>query len=88
MKVVAVEGEDHEGRQWGYEVVGERRFELRGLPILRAVTGGTGPCWNITLDAHTDDEETLHVCDLDEFIAALTVLRDSDANREHKERWA
>lgn len=46
---------------------------------LRAVTGGTGACWNIEVE---ENGEVLHICNLDEFIEALTVLRDSEANKQ------
>lgn len=84
-----VEGESYEGRQWGYVV------KRDGEPILRATTGGTGACWNIeeavptTVGADGEMEaDEFHVCDLNEFIAALEALRDSEAHRLNVERWA
>lgn len=77
--------ENYKGRQWGYTLVcaSGTKFPVH--------TGGTGPCWNIGEDPaaydHPDEAETLHVCDLDEFIEALQALRASDAYRENVERW-
>jgi hypothetical protein len=76
-----VAGCDYEGRQWGYRVL------LDGHPYMECSTGGTGPCWNFTLELEDEDAILEHVCDLDELIGALTALRDSDAHRENVERW-
>lgn len=80
--ITPVEGESYEGHQWGYEI------KLAGFTFARAWTGGTGPCWNIDLEPNDDEEQPIHVCDLDELIAALQALRESDAYRENEERWA
>ena len=84
--VEPVEGENYEGRQWGWHVV------LDGRPVLDCSTGGTGPCWNIdclqTTSVDPSDDVPMHVCDLDELISALTALRDSEAHAENVQRWA
>ncbi len=81
-EVLPIPGKNYEGRQWGYEIVkgGETLFEV--------TTGGTGTCWNIDSDPGDLDATPLHVCDLDEAIAALRALRDSEAHRLHVERWS
>lgn len=59
-----------------------------GVERYECSPGGTGPCWNIR---ETEDEANdfyIHVCDLDDFMAALKALRDSDAHRANVERWA
>lgn len=80
--------DNHEGRQYGYMI------RMDGIAWLRCSTGGTGPCWNIEEAAYSvmgeDEPEPaidLHVCDLDEMIDALTILRDSDAHKANVERW-
>ena len=75
-RVEPVEGQDYDGRQWGYRMVGPRW-------TYEAHTGGTGACWNVGID-----DDRVHVCDLDSFIEALVALRDSQANADHKARWA
>jgi hypothetical protein len=74
-------GKRYKNRQWGYRITRD------GETILHADTGGTGPCWNLLMHGGFEEDETMHVCDLDELIAALTALRDSDANAEHVKRW-
>jgi hypothetical protein len=65
-----------------------------GVPLFQCSTGDTGPCWNIdnaSTPLDDGDDRTavpMHLCDLDEAIAALTALRDSDAYRLNEERWA
>ena len=77
--VAPIEGQSYHGRQWGWRVL------RNGFPFVQAVTGGSGPCWNIGED---DNEANLmHVCDLDDLIAALIALRNSDADRLNTERW-
>jgi len=71
------EGKAHEGRQYGYVVTDGEEWAWN------ASTGGTGACWNVS-----DRDGSLHICDLDAFIAALTALRNSDAHKKHVERWA
>lgn len=77
--------ENYEGRQWGYELV------LESGTKFRVWMGGTGACWNIGEDPATlsdpDDAGNIHVCDLDELIAALKALRESDIYRANYERW-
>lgn len=73
-------GENYEGRQWGYTIM------LDGRPYLRVTTGGTGSCWNL-MDPEDEDDE-LHICELDDLIAALQFLRDSEAHKEHVKRWS
>jgi hypothetical protein len=84
-EVVPVPGENYEGRQWGYRILQD------GVPFLDCHTGGTGPCWNISEPPEhypgDDPGDPLHICELDEMIAALTALRDSGAHRENVERW-
>ena len=84
--IESIKGENYKGRQWGWKI-------MRGdLPYLRVTTGGTGDCWNIeVIDHHPvdeDDREEIHVCELDDLIEALTMLRDSDAHKANVERWS
>jgi hypothetical protein len=80
-----VADENYEGRQWGYEIVKD------GEVVFTATTGGTGPCWNLGEDprsyADPTDAGSMHICDLDEAIAALKALRDSAAHRQNVARW-
>ena len=78
----------YEGRQYGWHILRDRQ------PYLDVSTGGTGACWNID---HPKTPESMfaevgiigvHLCDLEEFIAALEALRDSEAHRDHVERWS
>jgi hypothetical protein len=51
-------------------------------------SGGTGPCWNISVDDPLErDRCILHICDLDAFIAALQHFAASDVRREADLRW-
>lgn len=80
-----IEGDSYKGEQWGYMI------ELDGHDFLRASMGGTGDCWNIqeTSPTFVGGEmvyEDFHICDLDDFIAALEALRDSDAHKANIER--
>lgn len=82
--IVPVKDESYEGRQWGYYI-------YRGEFLLwHVTTGGTGDCWNIADTSTFPEEEAdeLHVCDLGEFIEALTALRDSEAHAANVARWA
>jgi hypothetical protein len=76
-----VEDQNYEGRQWGYRILRD------GVEFLRATAGGTGACWNIGDLGGDPDMVATHICDLDEWIAALTALRNSAANAIHRERW-
>lgn len=80
-QIEPIEGQCHEGRQWGWRI-------RAGVSEFRAVTGGTGTCWNIGQD-DLDGAPTamMHVCELDDLIEALVALRDSDAHRDHLVRW-
>jgi hypothetical protein len=53
---------------------------------LECYPGGTGPCWNIR-DADDEGANYLHVCDLDDLIAALHTLKNSDAHKANVKRW-
>lgn len=76
------ESQDYEGRQWGWDIY------VNGELLWNVTTGGTGPCWNIVeADVPEDERFYLHVCDLDDLIAALTALRDSDEHRANVARW-
>jgi hypothetical protein len=83
-EIVPIPGQAYEGRQWGWRILKD------GRPFLDCFTGGTGSCWNLA-DAEPspweESGESLHVCDLDELIAALSVLRGSEAHRANVERW-
>jgi hypothetical protein len=85
VEIRPVPDQNYEGRQWGYELVLESGTKF---PVH---TGGTGACWNIGEDpaayADPDEADTIHVCELDELIAALQALRQSDVYRENYERW-
>jgi hypothetical protein len=77
----------HGGHQSGWLILKD------GIPLFECTAGDTGPCWNIDnastpFDA-TDDRTVIpmHLCDLDEAIAALTALRDSEAHRLNEQRW-
>lgn len=78
--VEPIEGHAHEGRQIGWVVKHD------GIPVINVHTGGTGECWNISETG--PEPQSLHTCDLDELIAALEALRDSEAHRMHVERWS
>jgi hypothetical protein len=79
--VEPAEGKRYKDRQWGY------RVKRDGETVLHVDTGGTGACWNLLMHGGYEADETMHVCDLDVLIGALTALRDSQANRAHCERW-
>lgn len=77
-------GENYEGRQWGWNV------STPDGPSFHLVAGGTAQCWNIgenVLNPEDDDRETIHVCDLEEFIEALEAFRDSDVRHKEEARW-
>jgi len=83
-EVVPIPGQEYEGRQIGWRILKD------GEPFLDCSPGGTGPCWNVSEVPQFDGDEAgdpLHVCKLDEMIAALAALRDSDAHRANVERW-
>jgi hypothetical protein len=85
-EVVPIPGQDYEGRQWGYLITKD------GMPEFEVHTGGTGPCWNIDNAPGPMDDDAptivpMHMCDLDETIAALEALRDSEAHRQNVKRW-
>ena len=82
-EVKPVEGESFQGRQWGYVI------ERDGEELWHVVTGATGACWNVEdrLTVVETDPEVLHVCDLDELIAALQALRSSDAHKQLVAEW-
>lgn len=84
IRIEALEGEEHEGRQWGYLIT------VDDEPSWHASTGGTGPCWNLTEVSSEPNFEPdqVHICDLDELIATLTTLRDSEAHKANAARWA
>jgi hypothetical protein len=83
-EIKPVEGENYEGRQWGYTI------ERDGRAVLHATTGGTGECWNVEAaeDATDNDVVPIHVCDLNDFIGALQALQGSEAHAAHVARWA
>ena len=80
--VEPIEGQSYAGRQWGWMVLKD------GEPFLECSTGGTGPCWNVDTELSDVDSVAMHVCELDDLIAALQVLRESDAYRANVARWA
>ena len=61
-------------------------ISLKGEPYLYAYPGSTGPCWHIR-EADDEGADFLHVCELDDLIAALQALKASDAHRVNVERW-
>lgn len=85
-KVVPVEGEctepEYGSRQYGWMVI-----DPSGIEVLHCVEGGTGECWNIGDPQHPEDS-LLHVCELDDLIAALQALKGSEAHRLHVEYWS
>lgn len=66
--VVPKEGHNYEGRQSGWRVL------RKGVPVLYASVGGTGPCWNLAAGHEQDDDCMLHVCELDELLIDLLAL--------------
>ena len=80
--VVPIDGQEYEGRQWGWRVLKD------GVPVFDCSTGGTGPYWNIADIGEPDESFPLHICDLDDAIDALVALRDSEANKQSVARWA
>jgi hypothetical protein len=93
-EVRPVEGQDYEGRQYGYEIwrLPDEGEDFVPYAEWTATTGSTGPCWNID-DVRPDvpGEEPsvpLHVCDLEGFIDALQALRDSEADAELQRGWS
>jgi hypothetical protein len=82
--VVPIDGQEYKGRQWGWLI------QADGHPFLEAVAGGTGACWNLSEVTEEPDAypSRMHVCDLDELIAALVTLRNSEAHASLVERWA
>jgi hypothetical protein len=82
VRIVPIEGENYEGRQWGYMIQDDSGFNL-----WRVWTGGTGPCWNIA-PADEMNDHPLHVCNLSQFVEAITALRDSEANAANEARWS
>jgi len=81
-RIVPVEGESHEGRQWGYEIHDEYDHV-----VATCSTGGTGACWNIDFYPEEQEAESVHVCELDDLIDMLVTLRDSKAHADHVARW-
>lgn len=84
-QIAPVEGKRHKDRQWGWRVLQD------GVPFLDCTWGGTGPCWNIGRAARFEGDqaetEPMHICELDDLIAALAALRESDAYRLNEEQW-
>lgn len=76
--------------EFAVEPVAGESYEIRkdGQRLFRCWMGGTGRCWNIDFDPADEEEPAVHVCDLDEMIAALQALRESDVYRENEERWS
>jgi hypothetical protein len=89
-KVKPVEGQDYEGRQWGYQIWclpdDSDQHSFEPFPEWNVQTGGTGPCWNIS-QVGDDEGAPMHVCSLEDLIAALEALRDSEADAAHRKRW-
>lgn len=81
--VQPIAGKEYDGFQWGWRVVDEY-----GNDYLHASTGGTGPCWNVCDPEDNPEVCPFHACEIDELIAALQALRESEAYRLNEERWA